>query len=89
MATGAQRSDIGRLIITRALVPVVLGLGVGLAASFAATGLVRGLLYGVEPSDPLTVVAGTAVLVVTALAAAYLPARRAAAVDPMTALRVE
>ncbi len=89
MAIGAQRGDVGRLIIRRALVPVVLGLSVGLAASFAATGLVRGLLYGVEPNDPLTLAAGTAVLVVAALTAAYLPARRAATVDPMTALRSE
>ncbi|UCF21325.1 MAG: ABC transporter permease, partial [Gemmatimonadota bacterium] len=89
MAIGAQRGDIGRLIVSRAMVPVTLGLGVGLAASIAATGLVRGLLYGVEPNDPLTLAAGTGVLVLAALSAAYLPARRAATVDPMTALRSE
>lgn len=89
MSIGAQRSDIGRLMIGRALVPVALGLGVGLAASLALTELVRSLLYGVEPIDPLTLAAGTGVLIAAALSAVYLPARRAATVDPMTAVRHE
>lgn len=89
MSIGAERSDIGRLVIRRALLPVVLGLIVGLAASFAVTGLVRGLLFGVAPNDPITLVAGTGVLVLAALTAAYLPARRAATVDPVAALRQE
>jgi predicted permease len=89
MSIGAQRGDIGRLMIGRALVPVALGLAVGLAASLALTELVRSLLYGVEPIDPLTLVVGTAVFVAAALSAVYLPARRAAAVDPMTAVRHE
>jgi macrolide transport system ATP-binding/permease protein len=50
---------------------------------------VRSLLFGVEPNDPLTLAAGACVLVVAALVAAYLPARRATAVDPVTALRHE
>jgi putative ABC transport system permease protein len=57
--------------------------------SFAAAGLVRGLLYGVEPSDPATLVAGCALLLGTALTAAYLPARGAGRVDPISALRAE
>ncbi|KPK78231.1 MAG: hypothetical protein AMS25_16420, partial [Gemmatimonas sp. SM23_52] len=89
MSVGAERGDISRLVIGQALAPVVLGLGVGLAVSFAVTGLVRSLLYGVEPTDPLALVAGTGVLLVAALSAAYLPARRAATVDPVTALRHE
>jgi predicted permease len=89
MSIGAQRSDIGRLMIGRALVPVALGLGVGLAFSLALTELVRSLLYGVEPIDPLTFVGGTGVLIAAALSAVYLPARRAATVDPMTAVRHE
>ncbi|UCC71006.1 MAG: ABC transporter permease [Gemmatimonadota bacterium] len=89
MSIGAQRSDIGRLMVGRALVPVALGLGVGLTASLALTELVRTLLYGVEPVDPLTLAAGTGVLIAAALSAAYIPARRAATVDPMTAVRHE
>ena len=89
MSIGAERFDIGRLVIKRALSPVVLGLVVGIAVSFAMTGLVRSLLFGVEPTDPISVVAGAGVLVLAALLAAYLPARRAATVDPVEALRAE
>ena len=89
MAIGAERGSIGRLMIGRALVPVGLGLGAGLAASLALTGLVRSLLFGVEPSDPITLAGGAGSLVVAALLAAYLPARRAARVEPMKALRHE
>jgi putative ABC transport system permease protein len=89
ISVGAQRGDIGMLVLRRALVPVGLGLGVGLAGSFAIGGLVRGLLFGVEPTDPMTLAAGTGVLVVAALSAAYLPARRASRVDPVIALRHE
>jgi predicted permease len=87
VSIGAMRGDIGRLVILRTLGPVLLGLGVGLAASFGLAGLVRGLLFGVEPNDPLALAAGAAVLLVAALTAAYLPARRATAVDPVEVLR--
>jgi hypothetical protein len=89
MSLGARRRDIVGLVVRRALLPVALGLGAGLAASLAITGLVRGLLHGVEPNDPLTLAAGTGVLLAAAVSAAYLPARRAATVDPMRALRHE
>lgn len=89
MAMGAERGDIGRLIVGRALIPVTLGVGLGLAVSLAMAGLIRSLLVGVEPGDPLALAAGTGVLVAAALLSAYLPARRAAAVDPMVALRPE
>jgi len=89
MAIGAKRSDIGRLVLGRALASVVLGLVLGLGVSYALTGLVRNLLFGVEPTDPFTLAAGAAVIVVAALAASYLPARRAATVEPVTALRHE
>jgi predicted permease len=88
-AIGAQRTDIGRLVVAQAMVPVGVGLLIGLGASFAAAGLVRGLLFGVEPTDPTTLFAGSLVLIVAALVAAYLPARRAASVDPIIALRQE
>ncbi len=89
MAVGAERVDISRLILQRALASVTLGLVVGLALSYGVAGLVRGLLFGVEPTDPLTLAAGAGVLVLSALSAAYLPARRAATVDPMVSLRHE
>lgn len=88
-ALGARRSEIDRMVVAQALGPVMVGLAGGLGASFLVSGLVRGLLYGVEPSDPLTLAAGSFVLLATAVAAAYLPARRAGKVDPMTALRVD
>ena len=89
MAIGAQRRDINRMMLGRALIPVVLGLALGLVGALAATGLVQSLLYGVAPTDPVSMIAGVAVLVVAALLAAYLPARRATKVDPVSALRRE
>jgi len=89
MAIGARHGDIGRLVVGRAMGPVLLGLTLGLAASLALTRLVQGLLHGVEPTDPMTLAAGTAVLIMAALSAIYLPARRAATVDPVIALRRE
>jgi len=89
LSIGAQRSDIVRMVVRRALVPVVLGVGVGLGASLAVTGLARSLLYGVEPTDPLTLVTGAGGLVAAALLAAWVPARRASQVDPVIALRHE
>jgi putative ABC transport system permease protein len=89
MAIGAEPGDIGRLIVGRAFVSVVLGLVLGLVVSLLLTALVRSLLFGVEPTDPLTFTVGTGILVAAALLAAYLPARRAASVDPIKALRHE
>ena len=89
MAIGAERFDINRLVIQRALASVTLGLVAGLTLSYVLAGLVRGLLFGVEPTDPWTLAAGAGVLVVSALSAAYLPARRAATVDPTVSLRQE
>jgi len=88
-AIGAQRKDIDALVIRGAMTPVLIGLAIGIGASFAAAGLVRGLLHGVEPSDPMTLVGGSGMLLVTALLAAYLPARRAGRVDPIRALRAD
>ncbi len=63
------------------------GLGTGLALTVAASRLVRAELFGVKPTDPSTLIAGTFALAALALAAGYLPARRASRVDPMVALR--
>ena len=89
MAIGASRGDIGRLILTRAMTPVIAGMGIGVAGSMAMTGLVRSLLYGVEPTDPIALVGGAGVLVSAALVAAWIPTRRATRVEPMVALRSE
>jgi predicted permease len=89
MAIGAQRRSIGWLMIGRTVIPVGLGLAVGLVGSLALTGLVRSLLFGVEPTDPRTLAGGVGLLLVASLLAAYLPARRAARIEPMEALREE
>lgn len=89
MAIGARRVDIARLVIARALTPVLVGVGIGLVGAFEMARLVRSLLVGVQPTDPVSIVGGTAVFVLAALLAAYLPARRAARVDPVQALRID
>ena len=88
-AIGATGAEINRLVIRQALGPVVVGLVAGLAVSLGASKLVRSLLFGVEPSDPLGLLGGSVVLLLTAAVAAYLPARRARSVDPVRALKVE
>jgi predicted permease len=89
MAVGAKGSDILRLILQGAGKLVAVGVVAGLAMAFAVTRLMSSLLYGVRATDPLTFVAVTALLSLVALAAGYIPARRATKVDPMVALRHE
>ena len=89
MSLGAQRLDIGSLILSRAMTPVAVGLAAGLLGSLAMTRLISSLLFGVEPSDPATLIAGVLVLVAVALAAVVFPAHRAATADPVAALRGE
>jgi len=89
MALGAQAADVRALVVSQSARPVAVGLAVGLALGVAAAQLLRGFLYGVSPMDPITFAAVTALLVLCALVAAWLPARRAARIDPMAALRSE
>jgi putative ABC transport system permease protein len=89
MALGARSRLVVRSIVRQGIALVVLGLLVGLAGALFLTRLIAGLLYGVEPADPLTLGAVALLLLAIGALAAYLPARRAARVDPMTALRAE
>jgi len=89
VALGARPSDILRLILNQTALPVLLGLAVGLAGAFAVSRLLTGMLYEVRPSDPLTYAAASLLLGGVAALAAYWPARRAAKIDPVTALRFE
>jgi putative ABC transport system permease protein len=88
-ALGARSGDVLRLVLGRVAGLVGAGLGAGVLATFGATRLVRGLLFEVAPSDPPTILAVAATVIGAALLAAYVPARRAARVDPARALRVD
>jgi putative ABC transport system permease protein len=89
LAIGAQPREVERMVIGRTLGLVGLGLLVGVPLAGLASGLARGLLVGVEPTDPAAYVAAAAVMTLVALLASWLPARRAASVDPVRALRAE
>ena len=89
MALGARAADVVRLVLRDGMVPVAAGSVVGLAAALVVTRTVRTMLYGVTPLDPLSLAAAPVILAVVALAACYVPSRRAAAVDPLVALREE
>jgi len=87
MALGAQKRDILTLVLRRGLKLTLVGVAIGLAAASALTRIIQNLLYGVTPTDPVTFAAVSLLLVMVALLACWLPARRAANVDPMEALR--
>ena len=89
MALGADRADILRLIVRNGAVLVGIGVAVGLAGALGAVRFLSSLLYQVKPKDPLAFAAATALLVLAALAACYIPARRAASVDVVETLRQE
>jgi putative ABC transport system permease protein len=89
MAVGAKEQDVLRLMMRQGIKPAVIGLAVGLAAAIGLTRLMKSLLFGVSPTDPLTFGALALVLLIVSLLACYVPARRATKVDPMIALRYE
>jgi putative ABC transport system permease protein len=89
MALGANRLDVVRLILKQGMRLTMIGILCGLVLSFAATRVLSGLLYGIKPGDPVTFAAVSLFLAAVALVSCYLPARRAASVDPMKSLRAE
>jgi predicted permease len=89
VALGANRTDILRLVLGHGVKMALIGVALGLAASLGLTRLMSDMLYGVSPIDPLTFAGVAVILTLVALAACYIPARRAMRVDPMVALRYE
>jgi putative ABC transport system permease protein len=89
MALGASQNDVMRLVVRQTLLLVGAGIVIGLAGAAAVTQFLTSILFGVKATDPAIYAAVVALLVLTALGASYVPARRAMRVDPMVALRYE
>lgn len=89
MALGAQHRDVLRLVIGQGAKLIVIGVAVGIAGALGVTQLLAASLFGVSATDPATYIVVSALLIVVALVACYIPARRASRVDPMVALRYE
>jgi putative ABC transport system permease protein len=89
MALGARQADVLRLVVGQGALLAGAGIAIGLLAGLAVTRTMAALLFGVQPHDPLTFGVVALMLALVTLLAAYIPARRAARVEPMTALRHE
>ncbi|HCO93146.1 MAG TPA: hypothetical protein DIU00_04210, partial [Phycisphaerales bacterium] len=88
-ALGARPWDVARPILREALTLAAIGVAIGLPVALALVGVARSLFYGIEPHDPITIIGTVGIMVAVATLAAWIPARRAAKVDPMVALRYE
>jgi putative ABC transport system permease protein len=89
MALGAQSTEVRRMVVRQGLVLAVIGVGIGLAGALALSRLISSLLYGIAPHDPLTLGVVTVGLLAVAAVASWLPAMRAARIDPIEALRAD
>jgi putative ABC transport system permease protein len=89
MALGANPGDVLRMVVGQAIIPVAIGLAIGLMGALATTDMLQSLLFNVSPTDPITLGGVVAILAAVALFASYLPAFRASRVDPVTVLRSE
>ena len=89
IALGADTRDVTAMVVGQGMKLALIGVGVGLVASFAITRVMSSLLFNVSATDLVTFASVSALLVLTALLASYLPARRATKIDPMTAMRSE
>jgi predicted permease len=89
MALGARRQDVVRLVMSESMALVVGGIAIGVAIALAASQLVAKLLFGLSPTDILSIATAVLVMICVSIVAAYLPARRASRVDPMVALHAE
>ena len=87
MALGASRERVQLAVISKTLRMALIGIALGTVASFAVARAIRSILFGTAPTDPITFAAVALLLTVVALAAGYLPARRASRTNPITALR--
>jgi ABC-type antimicrobial peptide transport system permease subunit len=89
MALGARTENVRRLAMRHGLTPALIGVVIGVIGALVATQLAASLLYGIAPRDPLTFVGVVALLVLVAVGASWLPARRATRIDPIIALRAD
>jgi predicted permease len=87
LALGAQRGNVVRMVMREILLVVIIGITIGLGAALATTRFISSLLFSLTPNDPLTIVAAAFLMLLVAVVAGYLPARRASRVDPMVSLR--
>jgi putative ABC transport system permease protein len=89
IALGADGMRVKAMVVRQGAVLIASGIVLGAAGAMATTRLLRGFLYGVEPSDPVALVAGVTLLAAVGVLACYLPARKAASVDPLLAMRAD